>query len=339
MQRLHRVHRDRGRPQRHQHLARPDVLAGSHREAAAVGQRHVLAVLVEPAPVEVQPDQSRDVLGAGPAGHLGRRPVLDDLALLDDEQPVGHHHRLERVVRDEQARAGELGQVPGQLGAHLEPRLRVQRRERLVEQQQRGVGGERPGQRDPLGLAAGEPAGTAPGEAADAEPVEVRLGVPSRLGAAPAAGPGREGDVVDDAQVREEPVGLEDQPDRPLLGRHEAAGAGVVEDGVAEPYPAVGDRRQPGQDPQQGGLAGPVGAEHAEHLPRLDHGGDIEPERVALDGDVDVERPRGGSQHPGHADGPVRSHRSRRATRTTTDTASSTSDSAIAASGSVSRAR
>ena len=39
---------------------------------------------------------------------------------------------------------------------HLDPGQRVQRAERLVEQQQVGLADQRPGQRDPLGLAAGQ---------------------------------------------------------------------------------------------------------------------------------------------------------------------------------------
>ena len=88
-------------------------------------------------------------------------------------------------------------------------RVGVERRERLVEQQHRRVARERPGQRDPLALAAGEIAGTGAGEVRDPEALEQL--VHPRAAA--------EGDVAADVEVREERVLLEDEPDRPPLGR------------------------------------------------------------------------------------------------------------------------
>ena len=91
---------------------------------------------------------------SGPCEHLGGRPVLDHPAALDDDDPVGQQQRVEDVVGDDDDRA--VGQHPAQ---HLAQRGRdrdVEGGHRLVEQQQPRVGGERPGDRDPLRLAAGE---------------------------------------------------------------------------------------------------------------------------------------------------------------------------------------
>ena len=71
---------------------------------------------------------------------------------------------------DEQRGARVLGEVAVQLGPGVQPGPGVQRGERLVEQQQRRVDRERPGQRDPLGLPAGELAGLAPGVARPGRP-------------------------------------------------------------------------------------------------------------------------------------------------------------------------
>ena len=198
--------------------------AGSGAPGAAVqraaGREPHGAVRGARAAVEVEADQPGDVLGRGPAGDLRRRAVLDDAAALDDEQPVGQHHRLERVVGDEQDRPGEVGEVPAQLGADLEPGAGVERGQRLVEQQQPGVGGERAGERDPLRLPAGQLlAACATARARQVEPLELAVGVLAGLacGWRP-AGRGPERDVVADGEVREEPVVLEDQADRPLLG-------------------------------------------------------------------------------------------------------------------------
>ena len=81
---------------------------------------------------------------------------------------------------------------------------------------------QRPGQRDPLLLAAGELGRLAPGQCAELDQLEhlvdLRLDV---LDAAPAQ---PEGDVLEDVQVREQRVALEDRVDRPLVG----LGAGDV---------------------------------------------------------------------------------------------------------------
>ena len=120
--------------------------------------------------VQVEPDQPGDVLGGGAPGDLGRRALLHDPAVLEHEQPVGEHERLERVVGDEQARPGEVGEVPLELGLHVEAGARVEGRERLVEQQQRRVARQRPGQRDPLRLPPGQVGGPAARQIGQPEP-------------------------------------------------------------------------------------------------------------------------------------------------------------------------
>ena len=86
--------------------------------------------------VEVQPDQLGDVFGGGLAGDLSGRAVLDDLAVFEDQQPVGEHQRLQRVVGDQQAWPGEVGQMLPEFGLDVQPGPRVECGERLVEQQQ-----------------------------------------------------------------------------------------------------------------------------------------------------------------------------------------------------------
>ena len=87
--------------------------------------------------------------------------------------------------------------------------VRVERRERLVEEEDRGVARERAGERDALPLAARQVAGPGTGEMRDPEALEQLV---DPLSAA-------EGDVAADVEVREERVLLEDEPDRAALGR------------------------------------------------------------------------------------------------------------------------
>ena len=77
-------------------------------------------------------------------------PEPEPEPLLDDDDTVRQRHRVDRVVRDQNRAAAELRQVPAQLGPDGEAGARVQRRERLVEQQQRGLPHQRPRQRRPL---------------------------------------------------------------------------------------------------------------------------------------------------------------------------------------------
>ena len=56
-------------------------------------------------------------------------------------------------------------------------------------------------------------------------------------------------------QVREEPVILEHIAGRPPRRAGERAGVRVVDDLIAQDHPAGGDRSQPGQRAEQGGLA------------------------------------------------------------------------------------
>ena len=179
-----------------------------------------------------------------------------DPAVLEQGDPVGEHHRR-RAVRDDQA--GRGGEHPAQrlldqlLGVH------VQRGERVVEDQDLGLGEDRAGQREPLPLAAGE------GEAllADAgvEPpgqvvhelglgdlerlVDLRVG--GRVGVRVAA----EGEVLPGAH-REQRRVLE-------RGRHQRAEVAQVEvadvDAVDQD-PAAGDVEQPRDQGGQDGLAG-----------------------------------------------------------------------------------
>ena len=87
---------------------------------------------------------------------VGRLAGLLDRAVVHDHDLLGDVHRLLLIVGDEDRRHVDLvvkaAQPLAQLGAHP----RVERAERLVEQQHLRLDRERPGERHPLALAAGE---------------------------------------------------------------------------------------------------------------------------------------------------------------------------------------
>ena len=102
----------------------------------------------------------------------------------------------------------------------------VHRGEGLVHEQHRGIGAERPGHPDPLALATGELVREAPGVVLGVEADEFEQLVDAALdpGAVPPEQAGNDGDVVEDAAVREEAALLDHVADAPahqhrVLGR------------------------------------------------------------------------------------------------------------------------
>lgn len=183
---------------------------------------------------------------AGVAGPCdGDGDVGDEPTVAQDGDPVGEAYRLVDVVGDEQDRgvvdAAELADEV----LHTEPGQRVERGERLVEEEKFGLPDQRPCQRDALGLAAGQ--GGRPG---------VGMTVEADLGEGPQAGrPGRrparqpDGHIAEDLRGGDEPGLLED--DR----------AGGGDEGLS-PVGAV----EAAEDAQQGRLAAAARPEQGEEL-------------------------------------------------------------------------
>src|SRR5690606_37330870 len=147
----------------------------------------------------------------------------------------------------------------------------------------------------------------------------------------------------------EEEVVLEDHPDVATLGGDESAAGRVVKDAPTEADRPLAQPKQAGEHPQNGRLAGAVGAEQRHHLAPRHQQVDVQAEPPPVNPEVCREitcpgrrtartRPGADPRVPGHEDAPE-THRPRRLTSTTTETRSRTRASAIAASGSVSSAR
>ena len=159
-----------------------------------------------------------DVLG--PAG-------LDDAPALQDGDRRAELHRLLQVVADEEDRAADPGLERLELVLQPGADQRVERRERFVHQQDRGLGGERAGEADALAHAAREGGHRAAGPVGEADEVERRLG-PGAAGAARQARqlqPQR--DVARDAAPGQQCELLEDHrhaaPAQVAQGAHAAA--------------------------------------------------------------------------------------------------------------------
>ena len=87
--------------------------------------------------------------------------MFHDPAVFQHRDIVGQRRDVGRVVGDDDAGAADLGE--GRLDRHPQPGcvLDVHGGEGFVDQHCAGSGGQRPGQRYPCGLAAGEFSGSA----------------------------------------------------------------------------------------------------------------------------------------------------------------------------------
>ena len=183
---------------------------------------------------------------------LGRRPELPQPALDEDAHLVGQRGRVLVVVGHEERRQGKLPQQLRELVPHLGFRVRVERRERLVEEEHGGFAGERARERDPLPFAARELRRLRRGQVSDPEPVEQLVdGASARA----------ERDVSAHAEVWEERVVLEDQADAPPLGRQRHAPLRVEPLLPVEQDAAAGRLNEARDDAQHGGLACAGGAD------------------------------------------------------------------------------
>ena len=93
---------------------------------------------------------------AGAATSSDGGPDLEKLPLDEHADPVRERRGVLEVVRDEDRRQSEAREEVAQLAADRVARVRVERGQRLVEQEHRGLARERPRERDALALAARE---------------------------------------------------------------------------------------------------------------------------------------------------------------------------------------
>ena len=184
-----------------------------------------------------------------PPVHLERRADLLDPAGVHHDDQVRHRHRLPLVVRDDDRRDPELLLEEPELHLELLPEVRVQRGQRLVQEEEPGLQRQRPCGRHALALSPGElldPAVAQPLERDELEQLRHPRGDPLLLRA---ADPQPVADVAGDVQVREQREALEDHPDVAPVRRP------VGDVVVVEEDPALGRMFEPGDHPQHRGLA------------------------------------------------------------------------------------
>ena len=183
---------------------------------------------------------------------------------MHDGDPVGDRQGLVLVVGDEQGGDADLELDAPDLVAQLGADLGVQRRERLVEQEDLRLDRERPGERHPLLLAARELVRVAAGLVAEADQLEEPVGGRRRSVAADPAQPQAEGDVLARGHVREQAVGLKHHAHVAPVRRHVGDVVAVEQD------PAGVEPLQAGKRAQGRGLAAARGAEQGDELAGAD---------------------------------------------------------------------
>src|SRR5690606_7871066 len=160
--------------------------------------------------------------------------------------------------------------------AQLLAHVRVERAERLVEQQDAGLGREGARERHPLPLAARELRGEAVAELGEVHELEQLVDPRADLVAGALADLEPERDVAPHGQVLERGVVLEHEPDAPSL-RGEVRRLGAV-----DVHAALVRRFEAGDDAQEGGLAAAAGAQQRGEAPAGHvHGDVVEGDEVA----------------------------------------------------------
>jgi sortase A len=181
------------------------------------------------------------------------------VAAGDQYLTIGQRRGTLQLVAGEQHRGPGRGDVPDEPVEDVAPGG-VEPGVGLVEEPEAGVAHEQGGEGGPAALTGGEPAD---GDVAD-PPAGAGAGERGLDVGAAAAGPRPEADVLGDGEVVVETGGVPEQGDLAADGLAVAPQVDPQDGGLAAHH---GD--QPGDGPQQGGLAGPVGPAQEDDLSGL----------------------------------------------------------------------
>ena len=151
----------------------------------------------------------RSTNSRGGVGEDGRRRVVlgQDAAALQDRDAIAHLDRLVDVVGDEDDRLAHLLLEAQELVLEAVAADRVDRAERLVHEHDRRIGGQRPGDADPLALSTGQlvRVSVAIGAGLQADQLEQLVDALADACRLPAQQLRDDGHVVADRLVRKEP--------------------------------------------------------------------------------------------------------------------------------------
>ena len=209
-------------------------------------ERHVVLRMAGGSAKQVGAGEGGDERVGGSVDEVAGAGELPKSSVDDHADMLSECGGILEVVSNENGRERELVQELLKLGSHRSLRVRIERGQRLVEEDHARPAGESPGESDPLPLASRDRRRPRVGEMGDAEALEVLAG-------ALLAGVR---DVLSNGQVREQCVFLEDEADAPLVRLAEEPARAVEPDVVAERYPSPRRTHEARDRPEHRALAG-----------------------------------------------------------------------------------
>ena len=205
----------------------------------------------------------------GLAVNIQRRPDLFDMAVVGDDDFIGHFDGFVLVVGDEDAGNADAVDCILEPVAQFLADLGVDGGKRFIQEQDLGIRRQGPGKGHALALATGKLVGIALFHARQADEVDHFQYALAYLLFRPLLDFQAEGDVVVDGHIAEQSVVLEDEADAPL-GSGNVVDPAAVDENVA----AVGIL-QAGQHAQNRRLAAAAGTEEGDELALVDAEGNV----------------------------------------------------------------
>src|SRR5262249_6991944 len=210
------------------------------------------------------PDEAGNHLGRRLAIERARRRHLFDAPLVHHRHPIGERHRLRLIVGDIDEGRAAFAMAAGQFLLHGFAQMDIEVGERLVEQHHGGLHGEAAGERDALALAAGQFVRPALGQRYEVDHGERGCDALLPLHRWDAAHAQRERNVLSNAHMRPQRIGLEYHADPALLRRQRPARP--TDHLSRELDRAIIRRLEASHQPQQCGLAAAGRPEQGEEL-------------------------------------------------------------------------
>ena len=189
---------------------------------------------------------------------------LLDASRIHDDDAIGHGHRFDLIVGHVHRRVLEFVVEAPDFETHFRAQVGIEVGERLVEQQDIGLGCERAGERDTLLLSARELRGVAFGLCGELGGHEQRLRATALLGLRQRLHLQSVRDVFAHRHVRPDRVALEDHAHVAPFGRNDCLGRRY--DRAADANLAVIGLGQAGDHAQGRGLAATRRTEQADEL-------------------------------------------------------------------------
>ena len=151
---------------------------------------------------------------------FGRSSHLDETPLVHHADAIGDRHCLLLVMGDDDEGERKLLLQFHQLELGFAAQLLIERRKRLVQEQETGAFDQRACKRDALALAAGELVRLALAQALELDELQHLRNSGPNIGFCKPLLLESEGDIALDGEMRKQRIALKHHVERPPMGRH-----------------------------------------------------------------------------------------------------------------------